>query len=127
MNALLVILGLALLFYAVHRIHEGIGGCGTHGDDQPAARRRPGFTAGLLVVLLLLLPLMVPHVAAPPGSRLGTMSFSERILAARPANLAVLPVTGAQWSDWGRPQSVLETLARLGTQPQWAGRVARLA
>lgn len=59
-------------------------------------------------------------------SRLGTTSFSERILAARPANLAVLPVTGVQWSDWGRPRRVLETLARLGIQPQWAGRVARL-
>jgi mannose-1-phosphate guanylyltransferase len=38
-------------------------------------------------------------------------SFSEDILVHRPANLAVLKVTGVSWSDWGVPARVLATLA----------------
>jgi len=50
-------------------------------------------------------------------------SFTADVLAARPANLAVLPVTGVQWSDWGRPARVLSTLAGLGIRPEWADRL----
>jgi hypothetical protein len=36
------------------------------------------------------------------------------VLAMRPSNLAVLPVCGVEWSDWGQPRRVLSTLATLG-------------
>jgi mannose-1-phosphate guanylyltransferase len=51
---------------------------------------------------------------------LPTTSFSETVLECRPANLAVLPVRGIVWSDWGEPSRVLSTLARLGVGPAWA-------
>lgn len=50
------------------------------------------------------------------------LDFSEKVLAARPANLAVLPVAGVQWSDWGEPRRVTATLAALGITPEWLGR-----
>jgi mannose-1-phosphate guanylyltransferase len=53
-------------------------------------------------------------------ARLPSMNFSHGVLAACPANLAVLPVNGTDWSDWGEPRRVLATLARLGIRPQWA-------
>ena len=55
---------------------------------------------------------------------LPSVGFSDRVLATRPANLAVLPVQGLAWSDWGQPARVLATLGRLGIRPAWAGRVA---
>jgi mannose-1-phosphate guanylyltransferase len=54
--------------------------------------------------------------------RLELIGFSEAVLAARPANLATLPVRGVRWSDWGRPRRVLATLDELGIEPEWAGR-----
>jgi mannose-1-phosphate guanylyltransferase len=53
-------------------------------------------------------------------SRLPSMNFSRQVLATRPANLAVLPVSGIGWSDWGTPHRVLATLARHGIHPEWA-------
>ena len=47
-------------------------------------------------------------------------NFSREVLATRPANLAVLPVRGVAWSDWGVPGRVLATLGRLGVHPEWA-------
>lgn len=38
------------------------------------------------------------------------VSFSQDVLAARPANLAVLPVTGLTWNDLGRPERVASTV-----------------
>ena len=55
---------------------------------------------------------------------LSPWSFSDGVLAARPANLAVLPVRGVRWSDLGAPERVMETLARLGVTPAWAERLA---
>jgi mannose-1-phosphate guanylyltransferase len=52
--------------------------------------------------------------------RLAPTGLSEDVLAAAPANLAVLPVLDVPWSDWGRPQRVLATLAGLGIEPAWA-------
>lgn len=40
-------------------------------------------------------------------------SFSDAVLAAAPANLAVLPVTGVDWTDCGTPERVGAVLARL--------------
>jgi len=74
---------------------------------------------------------MLGTIAEPRAVRslyrtLGAMSFSDEVLARRPANLAVLPVEGVRWSDWGRPQRVIDTLGRLGTEPAWPGRAAAL-
>ena len=55
---------------------------------------------------------------------LAPLSFSDDVLARCPANLAVLPVEGVRWSDWGQPKRVMETLGRLGVEPAWAERVA---
>jgi mannose-1-phosphate guanylyltransferase len=57
-------------------------------------------------------------------SRVAPLGFSDGMLAARSANLAVLPVNGVQWSDWGAPERVMGTLARLGITPAWADRLA---
>jgi mannose-1-phosphate guanylyltransferase len=57
-------------------------------------------------------------------SGLGSIGFSDAVLAARPANLATLPVHGVQWSDWGHPRRVLATLDELGIEPEWAERIS---
>jgi len=46
-------------------------------------------------------------------------NFSRDVLTARPSVLAVLPVLGVQWSDWGEPSRVLATLADLHARPCW--------
>jgi len=56
-------------------------------------------------------------------ARLPASSFSADVLAARPSSLAVLPVKGVDWCDWGQPGRVLSTLTRLGVRPAWAERV----
>lgn len=48
------------------------------------------------------------------------MNFSDQILAGSPPNLAVLPVRGVGWSDWGDSERVLAALARMGIRPAWA-------
>jgi mannose-1-phosphate guanylyltransferase len=55
---------------------------------------------------------------------LGSIGFSEAVLAARPANLATLPVRGTRWSDWGHPSRILATLDELGIEPEWAQRAS---
>jgi mannose-1-phosphate guanylyltransferase len=56
-------------------------------------------------------------------SRLPSTDFSGQVLATRPANLAVLPLTGVGWSDLGEPGRVMATLARLGGRLEWRGQV----
>jgi mannose-1-phosphate guanylyltransferase len=53
-------------------------------------------------------------------ARLPSTNFSEDVLGTKTANLAVLPVRGVTWSDWGEPARVFGTLGRLGIRPQWA-------
>jgi mannose-1-phosphate guanylyltransferase len=65
----------------------------------------------------------------PPAIRalyenLAPLSFSDDVLAKCPANLAVMPVNGVQWSDLGQPKRVIETLSRLRMEPAWVERVA---
>jgi mannose-1-phosphate guanylyltransferase len=52
---------------------------------------------------------------------LPSTDFSRDVLAACPASLAVLPVTGVAWNDLGEPRRVMATLARIGTSPGWLG------
>jgi hypothetical protein len=56
-----------------------------------------------------------------------TVGPDRTCLGTRPANLAVLPVRGVTWSDWGDPARVLQTLGRLGVHPEWAEGEAALA
>jgi mannose-1-phosphate guanylyltransferase len=53
-------------------------------------------------------------------ARLPSTNFSEDVLGAKAANLAVLPVRGVTWSDWGEAARVLATLRRVGIRPEWA-------
>jgi hypothetical protein len=78
---------------------------------------------------------LLPDVDAKLSSRLGTeeesaeledayaalrpADFSREILERGPGCLAVLPVCGVLWSDWGTPERVVETLRRVGTAPPW--------
>jgi mannose-1-phosphate guanylyltransferase len=55
--------------------------------------------------------------------RLTPSSFSADVLAVGQSNLAVLPVSGVRWSDWGHPARVLSTLDGLGVHPEWADRL----
>lgn len=46
-------------------------------------------------------------------------NFSREVLARGAASLAVLPVHGVLWSDWGTPGRVVRTLRRIGASPPW--------
>jgi len=48
--------------------------------------------------------------------QLPSTNFSQQVLAVRPVDLAVLAVSEVGWSDWGEPQRVLTTLARLNIE-----------
>ena len=53
-------------------------------------------------------------------ARLPSTNFSEDVLGTNPAHLAVLPVRGVMWSDWGEPARVLRTLRKVDIHPEWA-------
>ncbi len=46
-------------------------------------------------------------------SYLPSTNFSQQVLALRSADLAVLPVSGVGWTDWGEPRRVLADLRRI--------------
>jgi mannose-1-phosphate guanylyltransferase len=48
------------------------------------------------------------------------VNFSEQVLEKFTDNLGMLPVLRVDWSDLGEPTRVMNTLARIGVQPQWA-------
>ncbi len=94
MNALLIILVFALLFYFMHRMHGQFGGCGMGHDhakegrrseEERAARadavppqgqaRGPSFRTLLIFALLLLLPLMLAHGVIPADSPMHWLLF----------------------------------------------------
>ena len=52
--------------------------------------------------------------------------FSRDILAKRPENLAVLPVTGISWEDLGRPGRILAARRRVAYAPSQAARLGFL-
>jgi len=57
-------------------------------------------------------------------SQIPSTNFSREVLAMRPANLAVLPVSGVSWSDLGNPRRVMATLARARIHAEWAEQAA---
>ncbi len=50
-------------------------------------------------------------------AQLHDTNFSQQVLAARPEDLAVLPVGGLRWSDLGQPERVWSTMADNGLKP----------
>ena len=53
-------------------------------------------------------------------TRLPSTNFSDDVLGRDSGHLAVLPVRGVKWSDWGEPARVLRTLSAAGPHPAWA-------
>ena len=51
-----------------------------------------------------------------------THNFSRDVLQARPEQTAVLALHDVIWSDWGRPERILETLSAIGKEPSFARR-----
>lgn len=51
---------------------------------------------------------------------LGEINFSREVLAVRPEQLAVAPVTGVRWNDLGEPRRVMVSLRMGGFRPDWA-------
>jgi mannose-1-phosphate guanylyltransferase len=47
-------------------------------------------------------------------------NFSRDLLQRAAKQAVVLPMTDVEWSDWGRPGRVLESLDRLGKRPNFA-------
>ncbi len=47
-----------------------------------------------------------------------TFDFSATFLTRASADLAVMPLNGVLWSDWGRPERVFSTLRMIGRRPR---------
>ncbi len=62
-------------------------------------------------------------------AQLTPVNFSQAILVPSAPRLAVLPMEGVYWSDWGDPRRLLLDLARFGHQApeQREGTTARHA
>jgi mannose-1-phosphate guanylyltransferase len=56
-----------------------------------------------------------------------TANFSQCVLAAIPDALAVAPMPPLEWSDWGTPDRVIQTLRRAHIEPAWMRRLAPTA
>jgi len=48
------------------------------------------------------------------------LSFSSGLLAPAASRVAVMPMEGVLWSDWGRGERIVETLLRIGRQPNFS-------
>ncbi len=46
-----------------------------------------------------------------------SVDFSSTFLTSNPVDLAVMPLHGVLWSDWGRPERVFTTLRSIGRRP----------
>lgn len=44
-------------------------------------------------------------------------NFSAGLLHRVPEQIAMIPLTGVLWSDWGKPERIAQTLRRIGKQP----------
>jgi hypothetical protein len=42
------------------------------------------------------------------------VNFSRDIVEPAAGSMVAMPMDGVHWSDWGRPQRIAETLARIG-------------
>jgi mannose-1-phosphate guanylyltransferase len=48
-------------------------------------------------------------------------NFSRDLLEKVPDSTLVLPLEDIHWSDWGRPERISRSLARIGVEPNFAG------
>ena len=55
------------------------------------------------------------------------VDFSHGVLALETNRLLVFPLRGVRWSDLGKPERVIETLAEAGIRPRWAEAFAGLS
>ena len=55
------------------------------------------------------------------------INFSTELLERVPKDIAVMELTGVLWSDWGRPERVLEVLSCIGKQPAFSAAPAAAA
>lgn len=54
---------------------------------------------------------------------LPSADFSHDLLQFVRRDAVVLPLLDVEWSDWGRPERVIESLARIGRRPSFLGAV----
>ncbi len=54
-------------------------------------------------------------------------NFSRDFLARVTRHLVVLPAENTAWSDWGTPQAIERTFARLRIAPPWRATLAAAA
>jgi mannose-1-phosphate guanylyltransferase len=52
------------------------------------------------------------------------VNFSRDIVEASAARMVVMPMDGVHWSDWGRPQRIAETLAKIGKTQSFPAEIA---
>lgn len=57
-------------------------------------------------------------------SAMPAVDFSHQILSHSAGRLLVYPLRGARWSDLGKPERVIETMAEAGLRPSWAAAFA---
>lgn len=62
----------------------------------------------------------VAEAIARAYRRMPRADFSRDLLQRCPGLAVVLPLEGVEWSDWGRPERIAESLRRVGAQPSWA-------
>ncbi|HLH38136.1 MAG TPA: sugar phosphate nucleotidyltransferase [Bryobacteraceae bacterium] len=98
-----------------------IGKAGTFADMIHAAA--PGLTESVQPILR--------HWTDPRHRRifsiLSPVDFSHNVLALETGRLLVLPLRGIRWSDLGKPERVIETLAEAGIRPRWVERFGGLS
>lgn len=58
--------------------------------------------------------------------RLQTVDFCKHVLQRVPERIAVRPMHDLQWSDWGRPERVAETLKQIGARPAFDTRTTAI-
>jgi hypothetical protein len=49
-------------------------------------------------------------------------NFSSDLLARAISEIAVIEMDGVRWSDWGRPERIVNTLSEMGKQPAFPPR-----
>jgi mannose-1-phosphate guanylyltransferase len=47
-------------------------------------------------------------------------NFSSHLLERLPQRVAVMELSGVLWSDWGKPERIVETLQRIGKEPAFS-------
>jgi mannose-1-phosphate guanylyltransferase len=47
-------------------------------------------------------------------------NFSSHLLERLPERVVVMELSGVLWSDWGKPERIVETLQRIGKQPAFS-------